>query len=171
LKRIVETDRLLVREFVVDDAAEFYAFNSDPEVMRYTGEPPTESLEQAREMIRNYPDYREHGYGRWAVVYKPDDRIVGFNGLKHLDDLGQVDLGYRFRADYWGLGIATESSVAIVRYGFETLDLERIIGLVLPQNAASIRVLAKVGMRHDGTIPYCGDQAQRWVIENPSRSS
>ena len=58
-----------------------------------------------------------------------------------------------------------------MRYGFETLGLQRIIGLVLPGNSGSIRVLEKVGMRSDGTLPYCGDQAQRWVIENPSRCS
>jgi RimJ/RimL family protein N-acetyltransferase len=165
VKHIIETDRLLIREFVEDDSAAFYAFNSDPEVMRHTGEPPSESVEQVRQLIRAYPDYREHGYGRWAVVYKPDDRVVGFNGLKYLDDLDEVDLGYRFRSDYWGLGIATESSLDVVRYGFETLGMERIIGLVLPENTGSIRVLEKVGMRYDGTIDYCGAQALRWVLE------
>ena len=165
VKRIVETERLLIREFVEDDAAAFHGFNSDPEVLRYTGEPPTESVEQARRMIRAYPDYRKHGYGRWAVVYKPDDRVIGFNGLKYLDDLDQVDLGYRLLPDYWGRGIATESSLAVVRYGFETLDLERIIGLVVPQNVGSIRVLEKVGMRYQDMIPYFGEQVQRWVLE------
>jgi len=168
LKRIVETERLLIREFVEDDADAFFAFNGDPEVMRYTGEPPAESVERVREMIRDYPDYRRHGFGRWAVVFKPHDRVVGFNGLKYLPELDEVDLGYRFRSDYWGMGIATESSLAVVRYGFETLGLERILGLVLPGNAASIRVLEKVGMRREGVVRFCGDTAQRWVLTNPT---
>jgi ribosomal-protein-alanine N-acetyltransferase len=165
VKIILETDRLLIREFVEDDAEAFFAFNGDPVVMRYTGEPPSTSVDQVRQKIREYPDYRRHGYGRWAVVHKPDQQIVGFNGLKFLDDLQEVDLGYRFRADYWGRGIATESSEAILRFGFENLGLKRIIGLVLPDNTASIRVLEKVGMHRDGEVEFCGDQAQRWVVE------
>jgi RimJ/RimL family protein N-acetyltransferase len=90
---------------------------------------------------------------------------VGFNGLKYLEDLREVDLGYRFRVDYWGRGIATESSTAVLQYGFETLGLDRIIGLVLPANTGSIRVLEKVGMHLDGTIEYFGEKAQRWVLE------
>ena len=164
MKTILETDRLLIREFVEEDAEAFFSFNGDSEVMRHTGEPPSTSVNQVRQMIRVYPDYRTHGYGRWAVVHKPDGLVVGFNGLKYLEDLCEVDLGYRLRVDYWGRGIATESSLEIVRYGFETLRLERIIGLVLPANTASIRVLEKVGMRYDGMIDYCGEQAQRWVL-------
>ncbi len=166
MKVIVQTERLFVREFVEDDAEAFYAFNSDPRVMRYTGEPPSTSIQQVRQMIRDYPDYRQHGHGRWAVVYKPDDRVIGFNGLKYLDDLEEVDLGYRLRSDYWGRGIATESSLAIVRYGFETLGLRRIVGLVFPRNLASVRVLEKVGMRYDGLIEYFGERVQRWVVES-----
>jgi ribosomal-protein-alanine N-acetyltransferase len=167
MSALIETERLLLREFVEDDAEAFHAFNSDPEVMRHTGEAPWESVAQARQMIRNYPDYRRHGYGRWAVVFKPDDRVVGFNGLKYLDDLDEVDLGYRFLPEYWGRGIATESSLAVVRHGFETLELARIIGLVLPENPGSIRVLEKVGMRYDAMVEHFGDQVQRWVLERP----
>lgn len=162
---VLETERLILREFVEDDAEAFHAFNSDPQVMRHTGEPPCESVAQARRMIRDYPDYRRHGYGRWAVVYKPDDRVVGFNGLKYLDDLDEVDLGYRLLSEYWGRGIATESSLAVVRHGFETLGLTRIIGLVLPENPGSIRVLEKLGMRYHGMVEFFGEQVQRWVLE------
>ena len=165
MKTILETDRLLLREFTADDAEAFFAFNGDSEVMRHTGETPSTSVSEVRGLIRDYPDYRKYGFGRWAVVYKPDQRVVGFNGLKYLEDLREVDIGYRFRVDYWGRGIATESSTAVVRYGFETLGLERIIGLVLPDNTGSIRVLEKVGMHLDGTIDYCGEKAQRWVLD------
>jgi RimJ/RimL family protein N-acetyltransferase len=167
VKSILETERLLIREFVEDDAEAFFSFNSDPEVMRYTGEPPSTSVEHVRRQIRDYPDYRVHGYGRWAVVYKPHRQVVGFNGLKYLEELREIDLGFRLRTDFWGLGIATESSAEILRYGFENLGLKRIIGLVLPENTRSIRVLEKVGMRFDGLVDFCGDRAQRWVVESP----
>ena len=166
MKQILETERLIVRELGEQDAQAFHAFNSHPEVMRFTGETPSASVDEARRRLREYPDYARYGFGRWGVVYKPDDRVIGFNGLKFLDDLDEVDLGYRFLPEYWGRGIATESSLAIVRYGFETLGLERIIALVLPDNAGSIRVLEKVGMRFERMIEYCGESAQRWAIES-----
>ena len=167
MRLILETERLLIREFIEDDAEAFFSFNGDSEVMRYTGEAPSASVEQVRKQIRDYPDYRLRGYGRWAVVFKPDQRVVGFNGLKYLEELREVDLGYRFCTDYWGRGLATESSKAVLRYGFENLGLKRIIGLVLPENTASIRVLQKVGMRFEGMTDFCGECAQRWVVEFP----
>ena len=162
---LIETDRLGLREFVEADAEAFHAFNSDPEVMRYTGEPLSESVDQARRAIRDYPDYRRHGYGRWAVVWKAERCVIGFNGLKYLDDLREVDLGYRFRSDCWGHGFATESSLAVVRYGFERLGMSRIIGLVMPENVGSIHVLEKVGMHYEGTVEYCGGSVQRWALD------
>ncbi len=162
---ILETERLIVRELREEDAEAMLAFNGDPEVMRLTGEPLWTDLEQARQRLRDYPDYARHGYGRWALVLREDGRVVGFNGLKFLPELGETDLGYRLCRDCWGRGLATESSLAIVRYGFEVLGLERIIGLVLPGNHASERVLEKVGMRRDGPIEFDGLHAQRWVIE------
>lgn len=161
---ILETPRLLLREFVEEDAEAFLAFNGDPRVMRLTGEPAWTDLEETRRRLRDYPDYRRYGFGRWAVVLKPEGVVIGFNGLKYLEDLDEVDLGYRFAFDYWGRGIATESSRAVLRYGFETLGLQRVVGLALPENQGSIRVLEKVGMSPDGTIDYEGQRAERWVM-------
>lgn len=165
MKVILETKRMIVREFTEDDAEAVLAFNGDPEVMRTTAEPLWTGIEEARRRLREYPDYREHGYGRWALWLRDEARVVGFNGLKYLPELGETDLGYRLCRDQWGRGLATESSLAIVRHGFEVLGLERILGLVLPHNLASIHVLEKVGMRRDGSIDIDGVLAQRWVIE------
>ena len=132
--------------------------------MRHTGEPPSRSVDEVREMIRNYPDYRERGYGRWAVVYKPDDRVIGFNGLKYLPEMDAVDLGYRFLKEYWGRGIATESSLAVLEYGFHVLKMTTIIGLAVPENVASIHVLQKVGMRFGGMSDCLGLNAERWEL-------
>lgn len=165
MKTILETERLIVREMGETDAEAVLAFNGDPEVMRYTGEEPWTDLEETRRRLREYPDYRERGYGRWALVLRETGRVVGFNGLKFLPELGETDLGYRLVREQWGRGLATESSLAIVRHGFEALGLERIVGLVLPGNEGSIRVLEKVGMRRDGEVELDGLVAQRWVIE------
>jgi RimJ/RimL family protein N-acetyltransferase len=120
-KLILETGRLRLHEFVPDDADAFFALNSDLEVMRYTGAACFTSIEQARVSLCKRPiaDYRKHGFGRWAVVLKSHSKLIGFAGLKHLDDLNEVDLGYRLMVAYWGQGLASEASRACVTHGFQ----------------------------------------------------
>ena len=159
-----QTQRLDHRALTVDDAEAFFALNSHPEVMRYTGEPPLQSVEQAREAIKNYPDFDTVGYGRWACVLRDTDTIIGFCGLKYLHDLDAVDIGFRFFPKYWGQGLATEAATACMTFGFDTLHLDRIIGLVLPENKASIRVLEKTGLHRTGTISFDGETADQYEI-------
>lgn len=159
------TPRLLHRAMVPDDAEAFFALNSHPEVMRLTGEEPLTSVDQAREAIASYPDWDDPGYGRWGCVLRETGQLIGFCGLKWLDDLEVVDLGYRFLPGFWGRGLATEAAAASLAYGFDVLGLERIVGLVLPENAGSIRVLEKVGMSHEATFDYDGLTALRYAVE------
>lgn len=160
-----ETSRLVHRALGVDDARAVLDFNGDPKVMKYTGEPAWTSIEQTRQRLAAYPDFELHGFGRWGCVHKPDNKLIGFSGLKYIDELDEVDLGFRFLPEYWGRGLATESGLACIRFGFGTMGLERIIALVLPDNVASRRVLTKVGMRDEGIIKIYGESAHRFVIE------
>lgn len=148
----------------VGDAEVFHALNSNPDVMRYTGEPPMRSIEQAAEAIENYPDFETVGYGRWASVLRTTGEVIGFCGLKYLDDLEEVDVGFRYFPEHWGQGYATEAGAASIAFGFDVLGLERIIALVLPENAASIRVIEKIGLRADGAIQYDGFNALKYTI-------
>ena len=158
-----ETNRLQHRAFVVDDAGAFFDLNSNPDVMRFTGEPLLPSLDAARHAIANYTDFDEVGYGRWACVLKETQTVIGFCGLKYLSDLDAVDVGYRFLPQYWGRGLASEACMASLDFGFSKLCLDQIIGLVLPDNAASIRVLEKSGMQSDGEFVYDGTRTLRYV--------
>jgi len=155
MRIILETDRLLLREFVMDDAEGFFKMVSDPDVTRYTGD-GSKTHEEAKRGLeeRLFRDYRKYGYGRWATVYKPTGRVIGFAGLKYLDDVQDVDLGYRFFKEYWGNGLATEAARAILTYGVDTLQLHRIIGITDIENKASIRVLEKVGFTFEKFTTY-----------------
>jgi len=164
-RRGPETERLFLRAFEEKDAADFFRLNSHPEVIRYTGDPPVESVEAAQVGIRNYPDWSLYGIGRWATIEKATGEIIGFAGLKYLPEFDEVDLGYRFLPEYWGKGLATESSIACLRYGFEVLGLERIVGYTESENLASIRVLEKVGMVRQEPILYDGEPAEFFVLE------
>lgn len=159
-----ETERLVLRAMTVEDADAFFALNSHPEVMRYTGEPPIGSVEESRRAIAEYPDFDTVGFGRWAAVLKESGAMIGFCGLKHLADLDEVDIGFRFLPEYWGQGLATEAALATLGFGFGTIGLERIIGLVMPENGASVRVLEKIGMVEDGEIAYEGVRALRYAV-------
>lgn len=158
------TERLEQRAMLLDDAPAFYALNSHPDVMRYTGEPPLQSLADAEKAIADYPDFEQIGFGRWGCFYKPTGDLIGFCGLKYLPEFDAVDVGFRFLPQYWGQGLATEACRASLAFGFDVLGLDRILGFVLAENAASIRVLEKVGMHQNGTVDFEGLEALRYEI-------
>lgn len=95
---MIKTDRLILRKFTLDDVEGYFRLNSDPDVARYTGNKPFESLEESRNTLLRAPlrDYEIYGYGRLACVEKTSGELIGFAGLKYLPELGEVDLGYRF---------------------------------------------------------------------------
>ncbi len=151
LNLTIETERLLLRPFCMDDIAPSYALNLDAEVSKYTGDGGVVTLKEIERRISKdvMGDYQKYGFGRLAVELKEQNKFIGFAGLKYLDHLKEVDIGYRFMREYWGMGIATEAAAACVIFGFETLGLKKIIALVLPENTKSIRVLEKLNFEFE----------------------
>ena len=147
----VETDRLIIRPFKLNDIEPAYQLNLDVKVSRHTGDGGIVDRNEIRRRITEdvFGDYAKYGYGRLAVVWKANNAFIGFTGLKYLPDIDEVDLGYRFSSNYWGRGIATETGKICVDYGFKSLGLNRIIAQVLPDNIGSIRVLEKLGFFFD----------------------
>lgn len=146
--KLFESDRFYYREFDADlDAKTIYELNSDIEVIQYTGDPPFKSEQDAYKTLKDYDHYKKYGYGRWAAIRKDDDVFVGWCGLKMNDD-EILDIGYRFFKKFWGKGYATETAKASLKYGFEELNLEEIIGRAAKENIASIKVLEKLGMKY-----------------------
>jgi RimJ/RimL family protein N-acetyltransferase len=157
---------LLLREYVEEDAEAFFRLNTDPEVLRFTGDAPLRSVDHARQILRDYPiaDYRKYGFGRWACIHKATGEHLGFAGLKQIEELGEVEIGFRLMRVHWGLGFATEAAKAAVAYGLNSLALTSVIGLVVPENRASIRVLQKTGLEFSRCVDYRGRQLDRYVI-------
>ncbi len=168
---IAETERLGMRPYHPDDAEAFFALCSNPEVMRYIpGEKKQGSVDEMRQMLADYPDYEKHGFGRWSCFYKETGEFIGFTGLKHLEDFGgEVDLGYRFFPEFWGKGIATESGLESLRYGFDVLGLKRIVGLAVPENIASRRVLEKCGLSFEKYTDYDGYEVALYAVHKNSK--
>jgi RimJ/RimL family protein N-acetyltransferase len=166
MKIVTETDRLLLREYVEDDAEALFRLNSDPEVVRFVPDPSFANVEEARKILvtRAIADYRKYGFGRWACILKSTGENIGFAGLKYLEELGEVEVGYRLMRAHWGLGLATEAAIASVRLGFADLALQQIIGLVMPENIASVRVLEKAGLRFSETVRHWETELAKYVI-------
>ena len=144
---LLETPRLQLREFAETDAEILFELNSDPKVLRYTGDEPFATKEAALKFILEYDQYRKFGYGRWAVEIKGSHEMIGWCGLKRQED-GETNLGFRLFKKHWGKGFATEAARACLDYGFYHLGLSCIIGRVLKENLASVRVLEKAGMKN-----------------------
>ena len=146
MKKIIETPRLYLREFELSDARSMFDLNSDKEVIKYTGDDHFSSESEALNFIKNYDHYKNHGFGRWAVILKENNTFIGWNGLK-LNEEDDIDIGFRFFRKYWGRGYASESAEAVLDYGFNFLKIDLIVGRVAPENKASVRILEKLGMK------------------------
>lgn len=161
---ILETKRLYLREITLEDTEVLFELYSNAEVQKYTGEPVMTSRAEMEAAIQErIENYKRYGYGRWATILKEGDRFVGWAGLAYLPEFDEIDLGYRFLPEFWGQGIATEVSEGILTYGFETLQLQRIIAIAMKEHTASIRVMEKVGMKFEKFAPYeLGSEDAAW---------
>jgi RimJ/RimL family protein N-acetyltransferase len=171
---IIVTNRLLLRTFTINDAQLIYDLNKDEDVTRYTYDPIIDP-EQARDVLEKVilPQYVLYNHGRWAVHLKADlDPIaigfIGWCGLKYRPERNEVDLGYRFKRSAWNKGYATEAAYACLKYGFEKLNIPKITGRAVPENAGSWRVLEKIGMQFTREESVDGHWARTYELSNPS---
>ncbi len=152
---IIETERLILREMVIEDAQNMLRLHSNHQVQKYTGEDIVTTLEEIYLKIKDFQTRdKNHGFARWVTILKDGMHFVGWAGLAYLPEFDEIDLGYRFLPEYWGQGIATEASRAILTYGFDTLKISKIIAIAMQENKASIKVMEKVGMKFDKLAPY-----------------
>jgi RimJ/RimL family protein N-acetyltransferase len=142
----LHSERLLLREFTVDDAPQLFALYEDADVMRYTGEEPFTSVAAVEQFLSEYPYYERDGFGRWAVIDRRSDEFLGFCGLRRDNPTPEVDLGFRFFRRFWFQGYATEAARAALSTGFGAFGLTEIIGRTMRENLASTHVLKKLGL-------------------------
>lgn len=145
----LETKRLILRPFEPSDVQAAFGWFGDPNVMRFVPRGPDSVIEQTRERIAKYREHQiAYGFSKWIVLDRLTHTPIGDSGLLNtqffhpLDD-GWIDLGFRFAQPYWGRGLATEVANAWVDAAFNQVHLERLTAIVHPENAASLRVLAK----------------------------
>lgn len=168
MKIFAETERLILRELLPEDAAGMFEMDGDPEVHIFLGNKPVQSIEQSKadiEFIRK--QYIDNGIGRWAVIEKESNNFIGWAGLKFIKEttnkhVNYYDLGYRFSRRFWGKGYATEAATAARDYGFNEIKLNEIIGIADINNLGSIHVLKKVGLKKISVFEHHGI-THRWM--------
>lgn len=165
----LQTLRLELREFVASDQDDIWRLDQDPAVMRYiNGGQPTMRAQVAARMKLIPRVYRLYpGFGTWRAARRDTGAYIGWFTLKYIPDTVVVEVGYRLLRNAWGKGFATEVASELIRYGFDDLGLDRIVGLTHPDNVASQRVLQKAGLRPDGWGRYYGKRLRVFAATNP----
>ncbi len=169
MRVILETDRLILREWTLEDAAAAFVIYGDAAVMRYigaTGTPHLNVTQTRAGLERAIARYPQHpGLGFWAAVERARGEIVGAGLLQRLEGGPEVEVGYHLARRVWGQGYATEIARTLVGYGFDRLGLDRIVGVAYPENRASCRVLEKAGFIYQGRRHAYGQDLEYYIIE------
>lgn len=147
---MIETQRLLTRQFTTDDLDTLVAWRANEEVSKYLGTAERHTREKVEERLRFYLScYEKYGFGMSGVMKKSDGKLIGWSGLQPLENSGETEVGYAFDKPYWGQGFATEIAAAWLRYGFEQAGLQRIVAVAVPENKSSWHVMEKLGMKFE----------------------
>jgi RimJ/RimL family protein N-acetyltransferase len=168
----IKTDRLILRPFTENDAEELHCILAQEGVLRYfpTTDPPP--LDRVQKLIaKQLEHWDKHGFGWWAVEPKSEGELIGWNGLQYLPETEEIEIGFLLSKPHWGQGFATEGAREGLKYGFETLGLETIVGIVHPENIASQGVLEKLGLTFNNEAEYFGMRVYRYVIDVAAFSS
>lgn len=152
----IETERTFMRKLTIADAVDFYNLNLNEEVLRYTGDQAFESIQAAVDFLADYDQYEKYGVGRLAVIDKVTLKFIGWCGLKYCPNKNEYDIGFRFFKHTWNKGYATETASACLQYGINELGLNKIVGRAMKANAASIKVLEKIGMTFKADLDFDG---------------
>jgi RimJ/RimL family protein N-acetyltransferase len=156
---LIATKRLYVRTWREEDWGSLYRVMSDPRVHTYTSEDPW-TEEQTQDMIAWCIEHRlgwEPGYFNCPLIRRADDQLLGRVGLNPFIEERRVpEIEWTLGSAYWGQGYATEIGRAILRYGFQAAGFDEITGFARPENAASRRVMVKIGMSYTGDREHQG---------------
>lgn len=162
---MIETERLIMRPIVEDDFDTLCKLRSDEDVLRHIGGTEFGKREKIAERFRFYIEHhKEYGFGTNLVILKETNEVIGWAGLQHLDGGSEIEVGYGFDKPFWGKGYATEVAKALLHYGFENLNLNKIVAIAIPENTGSWRVMEKLGMKYVKNDFYYGFECVYYSI-------
>lgn len=151
---VLKIDGFTMRPIQTSDLDALAAIWANPEVTRFLpsrGVPI--SRENTEKSLHSFVEHwQQRGCGIWAIVEDDSSQMVGYCGLRYLDELNEVEVLYSLAKDYWGRGITTQAAKASISYGFNTANLDKVIAMALPENQASRRVIEKAGLNYEKQV-------------------
>ena len=172
---ILETKRLVLRHQVIEDLDDLWALYCNPNITKYIPDAPRSRAEAQEELewhMHGHPNHPE--LGLWATIHKESGKFIGRSGLLPwtIDGQYDVEVAYTIAEEYWGQGLGSEAAQAILNYGFEELNLTRLICLIDPENIPSQRVAEKMGMKWEKTVDgYEGDNIPFYIYAKNREAS
>jgi ribosomal-protein-alanine N-acetyltransferase len=161
MTEVLETERLTLRHATTADDRFIFELVNDPAFIRNIGDRGVRTLADAERYVLDGPiaSYEKFGFGMYVVEVRDSGTPIGLCGFVKRDWLPDVDIGFAFLPQYRSQGYARESASAVRRYGHEVLGLTRIVAIVSPANADSIRLLEKIGLRFEGMVRPVNEDA------------
>jgi RimJ/RimL family protein N-acetyltransferase len=171
---VARTERLVLRTFAASDLDDLALIMADPEVMSFSADGPWDRARTLGFIEGCLADYSKErwGFGLWAVVRKDDSKLIGYCGLTRFEDIdgaSEIEVGYRLARESWNRGFATEAATAVRDYAFNHLGIPRLISMIEPENGASARVAAKIGMALEKEISKWGRRVLVYAVSTSSR--
>jgi len=163
---ILETERLVLDTWETGDWTSFRPIATDPEVMRYI----TGGVPWSDEQIQSFVDrqvrlYLDRGFCRWKLLEKPSGDLIGFCGVGFWRDGLEPEIGWWLARRSWGRGLATEGARVALRDAFERVQLDRVISVAVKGNAASMRIMEKLGLERDREFESEGPGLVQYAID------
>lgn len=167
---MLETARMRLVPWQLDDWLLLRPIAADPEVMRYISGGKPWPDERIREFVGRQIDHFDRlGYCLWKLLLKDTSAMIGFCGLQPLDGTAEIEIGWWLARGSWGQGLATEAARAALRDGFERAGLARIVAVALAANRASIHVMEKLGMKYEREMIHRGFDVVLYATNRPGQ--
>ncbi len=169
--QVLETERLILRHFCIDDGEFIIRLLNEPSFIKRIGDKGVRNGEDAKQYLLSGPidSYDRFGYGLNMVELKKSGEPVGMCGLVKREYLDDADIAYALLERHWSQGYAAESAEAVMRHARETLNLQRILAIVSPDNHSSIRLLEKIGLTFERMIRRADDDEELKVFVSDSQ--
>jgi [ribosomal protein S5]-alanine N-acetyltransferase len=168
MKIVIETERLLLRKFTVDDASFILELLNTPSWLRFIGDRNVHNIEQATQFLLNgyLKSYETHGFGFYVVIERATQKLIGMCGLVKRNTLEDVDIGFAFMPEFVGKGYGFEAASATLNYAENVLRLEKIIAIVNPENVVSIALIKKIGLQFERMINLSARDIELMLFSN-----
>lgn len=165
---ILETERLILRQFDLNDTDFILKLLNSPGWLRFIGDRNIRTTEDAKDYLINGPikSYQTIGFGLSLVALKDNELPIGMCGIIKRDNLENVDIGFAFLDEYTGKGYAFEIASATIKYAKEVLKLETILAITDPKNVNSIKLLNKIGLSFDKIIKFPEKNEELMLFKN-----